>query len=57
MLRHPRHPGRAAFLAVLALALAGCGIKGPLVAAPKPDAAATDTANPGSGGKRTEPKL
>jgi predicted small lipoprotein YifL len=56
MLRHPRHPGRAAILAVFALAIAGCGIKGPLVPAPKADATATDAAKPGSGEKRTEPK-
>jgi predicted small lipoprotein YifL len=57
MLRHRRHPVRAALLAALALALAGCGIKGPLVPAPKPDAAAADAAKPASGEKRNEPKL
>jgi len=57
MLRHRRRPARAALFAALALALAGCGIKGPLVPAPQPDAAATDSAKPASGEKRNEPKL
>jgi predicted small lipoprotein YifL len=58
MLRHPRRAARVALLATLALAIAGCGIKGPLVAPPKPETAApADGAATGERAKRPDPKL
>jgi predicted small lipoprotein YifL len=57
MVRHPRSLARAATVVAMALAIAGCGIKGPLVPAPKADAAKP----PADAGKRDtrppEPKL
>jgi predicted small lipoprotein YifL len=49
MLRHSGAPFRALVAAMLlALATGGCGIKGPLVPPPKPDAAKDATQAPAS---------